>query len=56
MKGRGFEEPFNQHSVSKTIINGQNMKLGLCSYTHNWDGNVQVQAKIGREQGRGIEG
>ena len=44
MKGRGFEEPLNQHSVNKAVINSQNMKLSLCSHTHDSD-DVKVQAK-----------
>lgn len=35
MKRRSFEEPFNQHSINNTIINSQNMKLSICSHTHN---------------------
>ena len=40
MKRRGFEESLNQHSVNKAIINSQNMKLCLCSHTHDYDNDV----------------
>ena len=40
MKGRGFKEPLNQHSVNKTVINSQNMELGLSRHTHNLEDNM----------------
>ena len=45
MKGRGFEEPLNQHSVNKAIINSQNMELSFCSHTHDFYADVKMQAK-----------
>jgi len=52
---RGFEEPFNQLSVNKAIINSQNMKLSLGSQSsqsshHSSAGDASSQEKKQEER------
>ena len=50
MKGRGFQEPLNQHSVNNTVINSQNMELSLYSHSHNNLEDIMCQLATTEEE------